>query len=174
MRRFFPLSSSPELTSTSSPSPGLGNPISAQNVGLPAELLLPILKEVRDDVKDINEALAQVELRMVAGSVLIIYESDWTRARIGLERHVEYKSKLVSGATEDDDSEESSDNEDGDKSEKNEGPAYVVKLIDFAHTKLTPGLGPDEGVLKGFNTVLSLLDGRIREVEELSPAKVQP
>lgn len=41
---------------------------------------------------------------------------------------------------------------------------YVVKLIDFAHTKMTPGQGPDEGVLLGLDTVIRLLDGRIEEV----------
>ncbi|KAI1791590.1 hypothetical protein LXA43DRAFT_1010937 [Ganoderma leucocontextum] len=41
------------------------------------------------------------------------------------------------------------------------GPPYLVKLIDFAHTKTVPGIGPGEGVLKGVDTVLRLLDGRI-------------
>jgi 1D-myo-inositol-tetrakisphosphate 5-kinase/inositol-polyphosphate multikinase len=44
-------------------------------------------------------------------------------------------------------------------------PAYVVKLIDFAHTKFVPGQGPDEGVLKGFDTTLRLLEGRIAELK---------
>ena len=46
-------------------------------------------------------------------------------------------------------------------------PPCVVKLIDFAHARMVPGQGPDEGVLKGVDTVLSLLDGRITQIETL-------
>ena len=45
------------------------------------------------------------------------------------------------------------------------GPAFTVKLIDFAHTRLAPGEGPDSGVLLGLDTTLKLVDGRIAQVE---------
>jgi len=41
---------------------------------------------------------------------------------------------------------------------------YVVRLIDFAHTFVTPGSGPDDGVLLGLDTTLGLLNGRIAEI----------
>lgn len=86
---------------------------------------------------------------MVGGSLLIVYEGDETRAKEALE--------LWDQEPEDD---ESSDDDD-EAAKKKPGPPFAVKLIDFAHTRLTPGQGPDEGVLKGFDTVLSLLQGRI-------------
>ena len=50
---------------------------------------------------------------------------------------------------------------------KRPGPPYIVKVIDFAHTRIVPGEGPDEGVLKGIDTTLDLLDQRIRQVQAL-------
>jgi hypothetical protein len=44
-----------------------------------------------------------------------------------------------------------------------------VKLIDFAHTKVVPGKGLDEGVLLGMDTILRLLDGRLSELEREHP-----
>ena len=52
------------------------------------------------------------------------------------------------------------------ESEEELAPAYSVPLIDFAHTKLTPGEGPDEGVLKGFDTVIRLFEGRVKELAD--------
>lgn len=45
-------------------------------------------------------------------------------------------------------------------------PPFTLRLIDFAHTRLCEGEGPDQGVLKGLETVVRLVEGRIREVEE--------
>lgn len=134
MARFFPLASA-ESTQ-----------------GLPRALLLPVLRGVRANVVEIRAALASVELRMVGGSVLVIYEADWTRSEEGIKLVAEGGADEV-------------DEDDEDEGKEKTGPAYLVKLIDFAHTKLTPGRGPDEGVLKGLDTVLDLLDGRINAVE---------
>ena len=129
---------------------------------MPADVLLPVLESLREDIAEIRAALAEVHLRMVGGSLLIIYEADWARAREG-------RKWLEEGEDEDDEDEDEEDeNESGkeDNAEKKRGgPPYLVKLIDFAHTKVVPGIGPDEGVLKGVDTVLSLLDGRIEQVK---------
>ena len=69
-----------------------------------------------------------------------------------------------------DDNDEDED-EDEDEDKKRVGPPYLVKLIDFAHTKIVPGIGPDEGVLKGVDTVLSLLDGRIEQARAVIASK---
>ena len=37
---------------------------------------------------------------------------------------------------------------------KRPGPPYIVKVIGFAHTRIVPGEGLDEGVLKGIDTTL--------------------
>ena len=63
--------------------------------------------------------------------------------------------------------------EEGEETLKKVGPPFAVKLIDFAHTRLVSGEGPDEGVLKGLDTTLKLLAGRIEEVEALVNAHGQ-
>jgi 1D-myo-inositol-tetrakisphosphate 5-kinase/inositol-polyphosphate multikinase len=42
---------------------------------------------------------------------------------------------------------------------------FTIRLIDFAHTRLADGEGPDEGVLLGLQTVKELIRGRIGELE---------
>ena len=120
--------------------------------GLPARLLLPVLQHIRADIAEIREAIAEVHMRMVGGSLLVVYEADWERVEEGL--------KCL------DEDEESEDEDDDDDEEvKRPGPPYIVKVIDFAHTRIVPGEGPDEGVLKGIDTTLDLLDQRIRQVQ---------
>ncbi|PBK83186.1 SAICAR synthase-like protein [Armillaria gallica] len=121
--------------------------------GLPSRFLVPVLKAVREDIAEIREAFAGMEMRMVGGSLLIIYEGDLTKAEDGVKWMLEEEE------------EEEGDEEEEDDEKPKRGPPYTVKLIDFAHTRFVPGKGPDEGVLKGFDTVLSLLDGRLKEVE---------
>lgn len=142
-RRFFPIHSS------------------EQPQGLPIDLLLPILRYIREEVASIREEYAALEMRMVGGSVLVLYEGDTEKARTALEYFAEHQ-----GADTDDESEE--DGEDDDDEAKKPGLPFMVKLIDFAHTKLVPGEGPDQGVLQGFDTTLGLLDGRIKEIEAVS------
>ena len=42
----------------------------------------------------------------------------------------------------------------------------LVKLIDFAHTRVAAGEGPDGGALLGMDTTLKLLGGRITQVKQ--------
>ncbi|WVQ81572.1 hypothetical protein IAT38_003696 [Cryptococcus sp. DSM 104549] len=80
----------------------------------------------------------------------------------------------LSGASDDcssasDDDEDSSDDLDGTKQDARRArrcPPLTVKMIDFAHTWLVEGEGPDEGVLKGLGVLQGLVEGRRREVEE--------
>ena len=124
--------------------------------GLPKQTLLPILHAIREDVADIREVFTTLEIRMIGGSLLIVYEADWARAEDGLQR-----LWLDAG----DEEGEEDDEEDEDDDDDRPGPPFVVKIIDFAHTRLAPGEGPDEGVLLGLDTVLRLLDGRIAQIE---------
>lgn len=140
--RFFPVASTATTAENS-------------NSGLTRSTLLPILRGIREDVAELKDAFAQVDMRMVGGSVLIIYEADEDKAKEGLKL-------LEEGAFEEEDEEDEDESED----EQNKpGPPFVAKLIDFAHTRIVPGEGPDEGVLLGLNTVLRLLDGRIEQIE---------
>ncbi|KAF7301789.1 Kinase [Mycena indigotica] len=131
---------------------GVGEHGALPSQGLPAGLLLQILELLREDVQEIRDAFAQVELRMIGGSLLFIYESDATRAEEGLKWMLR-----------DLDEEDSESDEDESKPPK-PGPAYDVRLIDFAHTRFVPGQGPDEGVLLGLDTILAQLDQRIHTI----------
>ena len=128
--------------------------------GLPKEQLLSILEAIRRRVATIRDVFARLEIRVVGGSFLILYESDLERAKQGI-------AIIEEEGAEDDDDEEDEDEEDEDEDEENPklGPPRLVKLIDFAHTKVVPGEGPDKGVLLGMDTTLKLLDGRIAQIK---------
>jgi 1D-myo-inositol-tetrakisphosphate 5-kinase/inositol-polyphosphate multikinase len=145
----------------------------APSFGLPASLLLIILESLREDVAELLKAFQEVHLRMVGGSLLIIYESDWERAAECIKLcGLEDESSDESHDDIEEDEAEDSDEDDGDDDDKEEdeagkkrpGPPYTVNLIDFAHTRITPGQGPDQGVLLGLSTVRKLLDERIEQV----------
>ncbi|KAA1475839.1 SAICAR synthase-like protein [Dentipellis sp. KUC8613] len=144
--------------------------------GLPAHILVPILDALTDAVRAIRKAVAAVEIRMIGGSLLIVYEAEWDRAAEGIEWLEAHPGQFVEEEDEDEDEDENEDEEqeEGDDDEmstpRKAGPPFVVKLIDFAHTRLKPGEGPDEGVLKGLDKVIELLDGRREEVR----AALQP
>ncbi|PCH38530.1 SAICAR synthase-like protein [Wolfiporia cocos MD-104 SS10] len=129
--RFFPLASS--ATPAESTSDSIGT-------GLPKDILLPLLSDLRLEIQELHDVLARLDVRMVGASLLILYEADWDQ----------------------DEDEEEEDEEDG---KKPIGPPSIVKLIDFAHSKLALGEGPDEGVLLGLRTFIGLLDGRIEQVK---------
>ena len=126
-------------------------------LGLPTEQLLPVVEAIRERIAEIRDAFAQVEMRMVGGSLLIIYENDLERVKQGI-------ALLEEGVEEEEDDEDEDDEEEDEENTK-PAPACFVKLIDFAHTKMVAGEGPDEGVLLGMDTTLRLLDGRISEIK---------
>ncbi|CAL1703206.1 unnamed protein product [Somion occarium] len=173
---FFPIASSasppappPEPTEGETASPP------ETGTGLPPYILHPILQYLREDVAEIREALQRVDMRMVGASLLIIYEADWTSAQEGLKylEEMHDKEQEEEGEEEDEEEEEEEteeeEEEDEEEAKKRPRPPYIVKLIDFAHTRIVPGQGPDKGVLKGVDTVLGLLDQRIEQVKAALP-----
>jgi hypothetical protein len=145
------------------------------DVGLPRRLLLPVLRSIRQSVQDIRDVISAIEMRMVGSSLLIIYEGDWDRAEMGVQWLAEQAANATGGeetngvgrefeeaSDEDEEEYEESDDESDDEHGDYKSPC-VVKVIDFAHTRLKPGEGPDQSVLKGLETVLALLDGRIMD-----------
>lgn len=179
--RFFPLAPSDPRTATrSSESPSdltsIPNPSTSAS-GLPPQTLLPVLRAIRRDVENIRKAIAKIHMRMVGASILVVYEADWVRADEGvkvLEQKCgrEGSTDVAIGEEGVEDDTESDGDEDGDDEDEDEDDdllnhpslPYVVKVIDFAHTRSTPGQGPDQGVLLGIDTLLRLLDGRIEQV----------
>ncbi|KAG5651033.1 hypothetical protein H0H81_010161 [Sphagnurus paluster] len=153
--RFFPVG-------VPLPQEGEERPAAASTTGLPVQTLLSILKGIHEEVTEIREIFSELEIRMVGGSLLIIYEADWKQAEEGLK-------KLDDDQEGEEDSDQEDDEDDqGEEDNKRLGPPYAVKLIDFAHTRLTPGKGPDEGVLLGLDTVIKLISGRIGQLEQHS------
>ncbi|KAJ9116448.1 hypothetical protein QFC22_004890 [Naganishia vaughanmartiniae] len=66
------------------------------------------------------------------------------------------------------DDEESEDEEripDSDAKDRLPRP-FTIRLIDFAHTRLADGEGPDLGFLQGVRAVIALVEGRIRQLEK--------
>ena len=128
--------------------------------GLPKETLEPILRAIYEEIAEIRQVCSTLEIRMVGASLLIIYEADWTRAEESLTSfsdEEDEKDDVIDGDDDGDDDEDESN-------PKRPGPPFVVKLIDFAHTRLSPGEGPDQNVLIGMDTVLKLLDARLEEI----------
>jgi 1D-myo-inositol-tetrakisphosphate 5-kinase/inositol-polyphosphate multikinase len=153
MARFFPIQTPILALSTPTPTEEGGHTdITPSPAGTPPDLLLPVLQGVLYSTRQLRDAIAQTEMRMVGGSILIIYEGDLERLKASLE-----SMKATPGTDE---------LAWSGVGNGKEGPAFAVKLIDFAHTRLEEGLGPDEGVLLGLDTTISLLEGRIKEVQE--------
>jgi len=107
---------------------------------------------------------------MVGGSLLIVYEADWARAEEAIKNYLEVGDGVKDGgkggeAHEEDEDDENDESDDEDDEPR---PSFMVKLIDFAHTTVVPGKGPDVGVLLGMDTILRLLDGRLSELAVFS------
>lgn len=131
--------------------------------GLPAPLLVRVIDGLISRMRKIERAFHGLEFRMVGGSALIVYESDVD----ALEKSfISYLSEEEEeGYVSDDESDEDETPEEGEEpvekpSKQAEPKPYVIKMIDFAHTHLTPGRGRDEGVMLGIKTTISLLEGR--------------
>ncbi|CAE7139396.1 unnamed protein product [Rhizoctonia solani] len=127
---------------------------------VPRDALLRVLGLVHDKLVEIQQALAESEIRMVGGSALIVWEGDPTALARAIQAVDEGRDVLE----ESDDETEFDEEVEVDESARKPGPVCVVKLIDFAHTKLVPGEGPDDGVMMGMGTTIKLLEGRIREL----------
>lgn len=125
-----------------------------------------IVQSILGELEYIYKTIEVKEMRIISGSVLIIYEGDVDEFGDKLQRSIEWaekEDKQQSGTSrvgQEEEEEEDKDEED----EENLRPPSVctVKLIDFAHAKMTPGLGHDENVLKGLR---NLIDG-FRKLEK--------
>ncbi|KAG7893193.1 hypothetical protein KL935_002563 [Ogataea polymorpha] len=86
--------------------------------------------------------LLEYEIRMISASLLLVYENDE-----GRWEELGNQDILVNEMEIDEDSSE----EDAPRA------LSLLKLIDFAHTKYTPGKGNDESILTGIQNLLELI-----------------
>lgn len=151
-------------------------------------LLVRVLDLLDRHLAALEDVLSTLEARFVGASVLVVYEGDPSRLQESLDRwdakpdrpigakvlHSPDMDEEEEDEDEDDDS-ESSDSDDDEEGNEMDGPAedakikrrcppVTVRMIDFAHTRLVEGDGPDQGVLKGMRTLRGMVQGRRREV----------
>ncbi|KDQ18561.1 hypothetical protein BOTBODRAFT_103744 [Botryobasidium botryosum FD-172 SS1] len=148
---------------------------------VPPRLLERMIECITHDVRKIRDAVQATEMRMIGGSLLIIWEGDSET----LEKAFEAWDARTAKRNDEDEGEEEDEDEDEDEESEDDtgtgditpggttinkpkklGPPFLVKLIDFAHTRHALGEGPDQGVLLGLKTTLDLLDGRLKEIRE--------
>lgn len=130
--------------------------------GVRAELLMQVLEGVLEKLRGLVQAVERTEMRMIGGSALIVWEGD----EKVLEGALEGTEAGLAGEEESDGSGSSVGGEvEGVSRSSGGGPPFVVRLIDFAHTRGVPGEGPDVGVLQGLRTTIHLVQGRIEEVK---------
>lgn len=166
---FFPVSSVP------CPTPR----VSESHRGLPPPQLHHVLTTLEANLEELKTAISNIEMRMVGGSILIVYEGDWERASKTLSTP---SGALTTEEEDSDDDEveveidengqivlESIPDEVMDEEEEHQAPLCSLSLIDFAHTRLTEGQGADEGVLKGIQTVIDLVRQRREDVAAMLP-----
>ncbi|KAG5360232.1 Inositol polyphosphate multikinase [Yarrowia sp. B02] len=79
----------------------------------------------------IRRVFRRIEMRMHSASVLIIYESDLQA----------FDDRL------------------NNQGEEGVGPLYQAKIVDFAHTSLTPGNGPDLDSIEGLSNLITIMKG---------------
>ncbi|KIK16409.1 hypothetical protein PISMIDRAFT_267780 [Pisolithus microcarpus 441] len=217
--RFFPFhipasaSCMPPSIPAASNVPPSGDVVAAPDdiqPGLPPPILLVLLTRLLEELEHLRTALARAEVRIVGGSILIIYEGDWASAeeaaRTSEDVSIPIGKSTASGeglgrnerGAPDEESEdeetmtveidehgrlifedvagspiaesfEENDVDDGDEESEDEDEPHLFRLslIDFAHTRLVPGQGPDTGVLLGIDTLIRLIHERRGVVQAL-------
>ena len=165
------------------------------NHAIPPKTLLRLLNFIYDDLDKLEQVYQNLEARFTGSSILIVYEGDPERLEDALERYEARRARRallqaeapsaeapdseeewdVSDEDEDSASTSSDDDEDdgarADARRARRCPPFTLKVIDFAHTRLVEGEGPDEGVLKGIKTLKGLVKGRLEQVKAAAFAK---
>ena len=128
------------------------------SAGVKVELAQKITKSFLDDIRAIEKILAAEESRMYSSSILLVYEGDG-EAYLAKEKAMNAHAARVHY---DADTDEDVSDEDEDEDEE-ETSLFAVKLIDFAHASWTPGLGPDENLLRGVGSIIKILEDVLEE-----------
>lgn len=172
---FFPVSSAPYPIP---PNPIETSEADVSKPGLPPILLHCVLTTLQADLEELKATISNIEMRMVGGSVLIVYEGDWERA----SKAPSTPSGTAMTEEDEDDEVEVEIDENGqivlesipdeaiEEEDEPQAPLCCLSLIDFAHTRLIDGAGPDEGVLKGIQTMIDLVRQRKDMIAVMLPS----
>ena len=138
LRLFFGCASVEDWTAYSDVVKGKEEVAKQGPASLPKTATVQILKRViLPQIEEVESIFETLELRMRGGSLLFIYEGDQEALLQALQ----------------------------EPQSTSRGPFAVVKLIDFAHARLAPGEGPDEGILTGVRTFKTLVKKLLAELE---------
>jgi 1D-myo-inositol-tetrakisphosphate 5-kinase/inositol-polyphosphate multikinase len=134
-----------------------------------------VAKKFRAEVEGLRRMLEAEESRMVAASILFVYEGDaWVLEKVlDEEDEREYPGPAIEVSSEPDGEDsnggDGEDNDDDGLSDDDTKPvSHNIKLIDFAHARFTPGEGPDENALQGVRSVIKILDEIAAEADGAS------
>ncbi|KAG0323816.1 hypothetical protein BG004_003612 [Podila humilis] len=130
-----------------------------------------VIERFVSDLTDFLATIQEEELRMRSSSLLMMYEGDVEAFDRGVleeqgniakvveraQAHLERQKEKGDDDEEDEDEEDDDDDED-DEDDEVKQKVTDMRLIDFAHSIWTPGLGPDEGVVLGVKSALSLFE----------------
>lgn len=114
-----------------------------------------LLSRFHQRLQLLYNCLLDEEIRVVSGSLLLIYETNsnvWKRVKE--EGSYDECDPLVQEAHFDD-----SDDESGDL--ERTAPLSSLHFIDFSHAKYVPGKGPDENILEGLENLIELVGGML-------------
>ncbi|TYJ51939.1 hypothetical protein B9479_007478, partial [Cryptococcus floricola] len=187
-----PVTAIPPSSSSSSSTPP--SHASYASHAIPPRLLLRVLTLLLTELDRLAQVLSQLEMRFVGSSVLIVYEADVGRLEAALDRAEERRAvgalraaegdggepgrqrsafsddgSSASSFSDEDDEEDDEEDLDGVKEDERRArrcPPLTLRMIDFAHTWLAEGEGPDEGVLEGLRSLRGLVEGRREEVQK--------
>ncbi|KAJ3723429.1 hypothetical protein C8R42DRAFT_720538 [Lentinula raphanica] len=94
-------------------------PLPRTDLGLPSSTLLPILHAIHTSVKHLHTIMKEIEIRMVGGSLLVVWEGDQERAQEGVEwmREKErmIRERMERGSGDEDDEEYYSEDDEEDQ-----------------------------------------------------------
>jgi 1D-myo-inositol-tetrakisphosphate 5-kinase/inositol-polyphosphate multikinase len=124
-------------------------------------------------IRKLKSVLEGLEMRFIGASILLVYEGDEEKLLQAFENADAGKVRGDGGEpdvaiVDDEDSEEEEDASvasDAESEVEEICPPITLRMIDFAHTWLVEGEGPDRGVLKGVETLEALVEGRLKALE---------
>ena len=134
--------------------------------GINEELGKAVCTGFLKDLKHVEELLMSHESRMYSSSLLFLMEGDGEALRAAIEENntmVERLNNASEGCHPTKRVDSGIALEDDSDCEELENLSslpkiYALKLIDFAHAHFVPGLGPDENMLKGVRSLITIFE----------------